>query len=215
VGEGFPFNRGLRIALNFSSYRLVPLRTQGVLSEADRYEFFGHGVVELSRLTTGKVSREIDEIKNMLISQGYPEATVHRFFAPMMDRNVELVDKHQEGRQFFAYINRNGHLVNEGIVATGMFVAEVDADVEPFELRRCTIGGQGYLLLELEEEPGKTMQVGVRKLGIARLKGLDDLAIYEVVEAEEPEILDDEPLPEGRLLDHLDRAFADRRLSSR
>lgn len=214
VGEGFPFNRGLRIALNYSSYRLVPLRTQDVVSEADRYEFFGHGVVELSRLTTGKVSREIDEIKNMLISQGYPEATVHRFFAPMMDRNVELVDKHQEGRQFFAYINRNGHLVNEGIVATGRFVAEVDADVEPFELRRCTVGGQSYLSLEVEEEPGKTLRVGLRQLGIARLKGLDDLAIYEIVGADEAEAVDDTPLPEGRLLEHLDREFAGRRMSS-
>lgn len=212
VAAGFPFDRGLRVALNYSSYRLVPLHTHEIASEADRYEFFGHGVVELSRLSTGKASREIDEIKNLLISQGYPEATVHRFFAPMLERNVERADHRQEQRDFFAYINRNGHLVNEGIVATGAFIAEVDADLEPQPLYRCTLGGLSFLLLELDDGAGRRLPLGLRKLGVARLKGLEDLVAYELVDAADAESVDSTPLPPGRLLEHLDREFAERRL---
>ncbi|MCB1054823.1 MAG: hypothetical protein KDD11_04845 [Acidobacteria bacterium] len=213
VLEGFPFDRGLRIALNFGSYRLVPLHASDAATEAERYEFFGHGLVELSRLTTGKASREIDEIKTMLISQGYPEATVHRFFAPMMDKNVDAVDKVQEGRRFFAYINRNGSLVNEGIVATAAFINELDSPAEPLAVARCSIGGRPYLLTELEDAAGRRLPVALRKLGIARLKGLDDLAVYEVVDGDEVEPGSLEALPPGRLLVNLDREFADHRLS--
>lgn len=218
VLEGFPFDRGLRIALNFGSYRLVPLHASDAVTEAERYEFFGHGVVELSRLTTGKASREIDEIKTMLISQGYPEATVHRFFAPMMDRNVEAVDKIQEGRRFFAYINRNGSLVNEGIVATAPFIAELDNDADTLDMFRCTIGGRPYLRTRLEDAAGRLLPVALRKLGIARLKGLDDLSVYEVVDGDIVQLQpgpdgSEVPLPPGRLLSNLDREFAGYRLS--
>jgi class 3 adenylate cyclase len=91
VREGLPFDRGMRIALNFGPYRLIPMGGQA--GEGERYEFFGPGLVELSRLTTGKATQEIDEVKTMLINQGYPEATVHRFFAPLSHKNVDVVDK--------------------------------------------------------------------------------------------------------------------------
>jgi hypothetical protein len=116
--EGFPFNRGMRIALNFAQYRLLPIHGGGV-GEPERYEFFGHGVVELSRLTTGKSMRELEEFKVLLVNLGYPEADG----APLLRaarhrRGRTSVDKREERRSFYAYINRNGNLVNEGIVAT-------------------------------------------------------------------------------------------------
>ncbi|MEZ5313418.1 MAG: hypothetical protein R2862_07045 [Thermoanaerobaculia bacterium] len=114
LAKGFPFCTGLRIALNHGQYRLLPIQIGSREEGGDRYEFFGHGVVELTRLTTGKASREIDEIRNLLITQGYPEATVNRFFAPMLRRNVDVIDKREEARGFYAYINPNGSLVNEG-----------------------------------------------------------------------------------------------------
>jgi hypothetical protein len=83
LARGFPFSKGLRIALNHGQYRLLPIQ-MGSERESERYEFFGHGVVELTRLTTGKGNRDIEELKTMLIAFGYPEATVNRFFAPMV-----------------------------------------------------------------------------------------------------------------------------------
>ena len=93
LAKGFPFSNGLRIALNHGQYRLLPIQIGGKEEGGDRYEFFGHGVVELTRLTSGKASREIDEIKTLLITLGYPEPVVNRFFAPMTRQNLDVVEQ--------------------------------------------------------------------------------------------------------------------------
>ncbi len=182
LSKGFPFCNGLRIALNHGQYRLLPIQIGGKDEGGDRYEFFGHGVVELSRLTTGKASREIDEIKNLLITLGYPETTVNRFFAPMTQRNVDLVDKQEEKRGFYAYINQNGSLVNEGIVATWDFISRLEQEQAHNRMFRLLDGERTYIALKLDL-PGGSLLVGVRKLGVAHLKGLDRLPIYEIVDA--------------------------------
>jgi hypothetical protein len=179
--EGFPFDRGMRIALNYSQYRLLPIQS-GAGGGLERYEFFGHGLVELSRLVTGKATRDIDEIRNLLVGLGYPEPTVNRFFAPLSERNLDLVDKSQESRQFHAYVNPNGTLVNEGIVATAPFVARLSQELRARSLSRATVGNGTYLVLAIEE-PGEVMSIGLRKLGTALLKGLERLAVYEVIDA--------------------------------
>ncbi|MEA2695093.1 MAG: hypothetical protein QOJ16_4480, partial [Acidobacteriota bacterium] len=117
LAQGFAFDRGLRIALNYGHYRLIPMGGAGP-EEGERYEFFGHGLVELSRLVSGKATREIEEVKNLLINQGYPEPAVQRFFAPIVHGNLDLVDKDEEARRFHAYIDQNDNLVNQGLVAT-------------------------------------------------------------------------------------------------
>jgi hypothetical protein len=179
VREGLPFDRGMRIALNYGSYRMIPMGSRP--EEGERYEFFGPGLVELSRLTTGKATQEIDEVKNMLISQGYPEATVHRFFAPLGQRNVDVVDKREEARRFYAYINRNGTLHNNGMVATGPYVAELEKELRRPHLRRASDGERAYVFLEVEHG-GDRLGIGIRKLGFAHLKGLEKLAVYEIVD---------------------------------
>jgi len=213
--EGLSFDRGLRVALNFGSYRLIPLRSGGPEREAERYEFFGHGVVELSRLTTGKASREIDEIKTMLVSQGYPEGTVHRFFAPLMESNVDVVNRREERRRFFAYINRNGHLVNEGIVATGRYIEQLDRELGRVKLYQGTAGQRRYLVLELLDGAESQFRVGLRKLGLASLKGLDRLAVYEVLDGVEIDPGSLREIPRSRLLEALDQEHAKQAPSSR
>ncbi|HEY4590492.1 MAG TPA: hypothetical protein VII86_14800, partial [Thermoanaerobaculia bacterium] len=42
VREGLPFDRGMRIALNFGPYRLIPMSSRP--EEGERYEFFGPGL---------------------------------------------------------------------------------------------------------------------------------------------------------------------------
>jgi hypothetical protein len=180
VREGFAFDRGMRIALNFGSYRLIPMGS-GSGPQGERYEFFGHGMVELSRLVTGKATQEVDEVKTMLISQGYPEPTVHRFFAPLAESNLDVVDKQEESRRFYAYINRNGTLFNNGLVATGAYVARLDRELGHCALSRGADGERSYVVFHVEDA-GERLPVGLRKLGMARLKGLERLPVYEIVD---------------------------------
>lgn len=177
VDRGFPFDKGLRIALNHGEYRLLPL--MGTERGKPRYEYFGHGLVELSRLSTGKKTQEVEDFKTYLVAQGYPEATVNKFFAPMLRRNNELVNKLQEARRFFAYINPNGTLINEGIVATEDFITRLGLFSQLFYGRSA---GRGYIVAEVEEGIGDPILVGFRKLGVGRFKGLDPLPVYEIID---------------------------------
>ncbi len=203
--RGFPFSKGLRVALNHGQYRLLPIRI-GVATESERYEFFGHGVVELTRLTTGKGTRDIEEIKTLLVTYGYPETTVNRFFAPMSRHNIDVVDKDERQRGFYAYINDNGSLVNEGIVATGDFVSRF-AGERPYErIFRLVDGERTWIAVKLEV-PGHSLLAGLRKLGLAQLKGLDNTPIYEIVDAT---LWGDNTLLElrgGNLIELIEREF--------
>jgi hypothetical protein len=176
--EGFPFDRGMRIALNHGQYRLLPIQS-GTPGDPDRFEFFGHGVVELTRLTTGKSSREIEDIKNFLIAQGYQESDVFRFFAPLSEKNMDLVDPVEESRQFFAYINNNGQLINEGIVATEAFVSHLSRELGSSPLSLVKEGPQALVGIHLETAE-RPFFVAIRKLGVTRLKGLEPLGVYEI-----------------------------------
>ncbi len=201
--EGLPFDRGMRIALNYGSYRLIPMG--GLPEEGERYEFFGPGLVELSRLTTGKATQEVEEVKMTLISQGYPEAAVHRFFAPLASKNVDVVDKREEARRFYAYINQNGTLHNNGIVATHPFMVRLETELGTRPLARGTDEDRRYVVLGVDDA-GETLQLGIRKLGMAHLKGLEKLAVYEIVDGA---MLDDlTALKDDCLVAAIDREFA-------
>lgn len=204
VNEGLPFDRGMRIALNYGSYRLIPL--SGGPEEGERYEFFGPGLVELSRLTTGKATQEIDEVKSMLINQGYDAIEVHRFFSPLAEKKVDMVDKREEARRFYAYLNRNGTLHNNGMVATQDYMTRLEKEIGPRPLHRVLEGDRRYVVLELPGAEG--MLVGIRKLGMAHLKGLEKLAVYEIVDANMLDAGTFVPADGSFLVSALDREFA-------
>ncbi len=204
LDDGFPFDRGMRMALNFGQYRLLPIESGG--EGGQRYEFFGHGIVELSRLVTGKTTREIEEIKTLLVSRGYDSGEVERFFAPVTRQNVYLVDRAEEARPFYAYINSSGALVNEGIVATAGFISQIDELICFSSLVRLEIGGRRHAAY-LFEEASDRLLVGFRKLGVASLKGLGKVDIFEVIDGGDPEVGGLEPLPERSLLEALEKDF--------
>ncbi len=205
LAKGFPFSNGLRIALNHGQYRLLPIQIGGKEEGGDRYEFFGHGVVELTRLTSGKASREIDEIKTLLITLGYPEPVVNRFFAPMTHQNLDVVNKLEESRSFYSYINPNGSLVNEGIVATLDFIQRLEKESVSSRIFRLLDGERTYVALKVDTAGGSLL-VGIRKLGVAHLKGLDRLPVYEIVDAS---LWGDNTLVElrGSLMELIEREF--------
>jgi len=123
---------------------------------------------------------------------------------------LDLVDKGEEARQFHAYIDRNDNLINQGLVATGPYVAQLEKEIAPDLLYRVAEGGRGYVLLELDDA-GERLRVGVRKLGMAHLKGLEKLAVYEIVDGTHFDLTGLKPLEPGMgggLVGTIEREFS-------
>ena len=212
LADGFPFDRGLRIALNYGRYRLLPIEIGGS-TPGHRYEFFGHGIVELTRLVTGKTTREIDDIKTLLVGRGYNEREVDRFFAPVVADGVQLMNQAEEARPFYAYINVNGVLINEGIVATEAFVQQIEDDENLGTTYRVREEDRRYIAVAVKEG-GTSLFIGLRKLGVANLKGLDKLSVFEVVDGEAWNVADLELASGPDLLSALEQDFVDWTLSA-
>src|SRR5712691_1705143 len=176
--KGFAFNKGLRIALNYGYYRLLPMK--GTSSNEKITEFYGPGIVELSRLTTGKANKEIEEFASFLVAHGYEPTKVQNFFQPLA-RGVDVIDHTQHAREFYAYLNVNGHLIHEGIVASLPLLQELSNELS-------TEGQQLYRLrsawgIYYGFDPAVTGLefVGVRMIGSVSLKGLDNIEVGEIV----------------------------------
>ncbi len=173
--SGFPFDQGIRIALNHGAYRLLPML--GSDREIRRFEFFGHGIVELSRLTTGKSSREIAEIAEFLIHAGYEASQVENFLAPIAE--ARSADRSTDDRPYTAALDSHGELVNEGIVLTLDFIEHLEEELEAPSFTEVAEHGVRWLLFPLNPDRPGPFQVGLRYLGVARLKGLAPIELVE------------------------------------
>ena len=144
----------------------------------------------------------------MLLGLGYPQQEVERFFAPLERQTVDLVDKGEEARQFYCYIDKHGALVNEGIAVTEQFISELSNSgmVEP--LYRLREDKREYLVLKVPVG-NQELLVGIRELGNASLKGLEKALLYEVVDGESWQDLpfQSEKRATGSLLDSLEGGF--------
>jgi len=195
--KGFAFNKGLRIALNYGYYRLLPMKAGD--DSADRItEFYGPGIVELSRLTTGKANKEIEEIAAFLIARGYDQSKVQAFFAPL-SRGVDVVDKDQQSREYYAYMNANGNLINEGIVASLPLLQELSNELAAETQQLFRIKSQFGTFIGFNPAIPGVEQMGIRLLGMVALKGLDNIEVGEIVpfapgEAEATPIENNDPL---------------------
>ncbi len=176
--KGFAFNKGLRIALNFGYYRLLPMK--GTAHNEKITEFYGPGIVELSRLTTGKATKEIEEFASFLVAHGYEQMKVQQFFSPLA-HGVDVIDHTQHAREFYAYVNVNGHLINEGIVASMSLLQELSSELnsEAQQLYRLRSPWGNYFGFD----PAVTGLefIGVRLIGNVSLKGLDNIEVGEIV----------------------------------
>jgi hypothetical protein len=177
--KGFAFNKGLRIALNYGYYRLLPMKTSPDSNERIT-EFYGPGIVELSRLTTGKANKEIEEIAAFLVAHGYDAAKVQQFFAPLA-HGVEVIDHTQHAREYYAYLDANSHLVNEGIVASMDLLQELSNELanEAAPLFRVKSPWGTYVAFT-PGVPGVEL-LGTRLVGNVALKGLDNIDVGELV----------------------------------
>jgi hypothetical protein len=176
--KGFAFNKGLRIALNYGYYRLLPMKTSP--DSPDRItEFYGPGIVELSRLSTGKATKEIDDLAAFLIAHGYEQQDVQRFFAPLA-RGVDVVDHAQHSREFFAYVNANGHLINEGIVTSFEMLQELSNELAAESLPLYRVRAPWGTYVGFPPAIEGLEYLGVRLLGMVSLKGLDNIEVGEI-----------------------------------
>jgi hypothetical protein len=175
--EGFPFDRGMRLAMNVGSYHLLPMlsATDGLV----QFEFFGHGLIELARLTSGKTTRDVEDIADFLISSGYDVHTVLDFLGPV--RHASRYPEHVRERPYAAFVAENGELVNLGGVVTEGFLRDLESEWPELGLAYGTVHGMRWLFLV---PSGDGPWVGVRPLGTAKLKGLDPTPVAEVIVAE-------------------------------
>ena len=173
--SGFPFDQGIRMALNHGVYRLLPMLD----TERDirRFEFFGHGIVELSRLTTGKSSREVAEIAEFLIHAGYDPSEVENFLAPIA--SARRADRSSDDRRYTASLDSHGELVNEGMVLTLDFLEHLEQELKVQSFTEVSEHGVRWLLFPLDPDRPGPFQVGLRYLGVARLKGLTPMELVE------------------------------------
>lgn len=165
--SGFPFDQGIRFAMNYGSYQLLPLLAD---DNSSRFEFFGHSVVELARLTTGKSVREVDEIAEFLVHSGFEPGQVDGFLAPLLTARGGR--EQHAGQPYPAWIDARGELINEGMVASIAFVEQLYGELAEAQPAAVSQWGHSWVAFPCEPSPRGGPWFGLRYLGVARLKGL-------------------------------------------
>jgi len=173
--QGCPFDRGLRMALNVGTYHLLPM----VGSEEVRFEFFGRGLVELSRLTTGKSAKEVEDIADFLVARGYDLHKVLEFLSPV--RSEARMPPDMAQRPYGAALLENGELQNLGTVITEAFLRELELEWSELRLGQVEAWGLSWVAIPGDPAGGGGPWGGLRYLGLAHLKGLEPLPLYELV----------------------------------
>jgi len=197
--NGFAFNKGMRIALNYGYYRLLPMQVSADGTQI--MEFYGPGIVELSRLTTGKATKELEDIQHLLLAHGYDQNEVYRFFAPLS--RADRADFAQQQREFYAYVNESGHLINEGIVVSIPFLRQLSTELIEDAQKMYRLRAPWNVYLGFPTAGIQGGYIGMRLLGSVALKGIGQQDIAEVVwlSASEADIsLVDDPKPLLQLL---------------
>ncbi len=180
IDKGFPFDQGMRIALNFGTYRLLPF---GGGSEPARYEVFGHGLVELSRLVSGKKSLDFQELRSVLVARGYDESRVNAFFAPIAKIHNPSASSARKPGTFHTELTEDGALINEGMVVTERYLEELEKQFRPRPLFHIEHDSRRFVAFDLPSSDETVLTAGFRRLGVAALKGLGNLPVYELVDA--------------------------------
>ena len=93
------------------------------------------------------------------------------------------------------------------MVATGPFISQLDQETAGIRLFRGHEGDRTYVVV-IFEDAGERLPIGIRKLGMAHLKGLDKLPVYEIVDAAELAERGLKEIPGEPLLAAIDREVA-------
>ena len=124
-------------------------------SEGERYEFFGPGLVELSRLTTGKATQEIDEVKTMLDQPGLSRGDRAPLLRPAGAQERRRGGQEGGGAPLLRLHQPNGTLHNNGMVATGPFIAQLDHETAGGRLYRGRERGPAPTSSSVQDDGGE------------------------------------------------------------
>ncbi len=181
--DGFVFDRGIRIALNHNHYYVIPLQFDGSMGSWT-HDYLGSGLIELTRLTTGKTLTNLPELKNWLVAAGYTPDDVDAFLnRPSQDGGVSQTSAVPAGaaRDYWVEVTPKGELRNEGIALTTGFLDRLAQEVSRMPLLSVRYGGlewTGYKAADINRYHV------FRFAGVARLKGLEPMPVAEMASLE-------------------------------
>ncbi len=175
--KGFAFNKGLRIALNYGYYRLLPMKT--ALDDSNERD---HRVLRpRHRRAFAPHDRQGQQARSKRSpASSSPTATSCRKCSSSSPRSRAASKSSitlQQAREFYAYLDGNKHLVNEGIVASMGLLQELSNE----------LGNEAQGLFRVRSAYGTYIAfspavagvdlLGIRLLGMVSLKGLDDVEV--------------------------------------
>jgi hypothetical protein len=95
-------------------------------------------------------------------------------------RGVDVIDHTQHAREFYAYVNASGHLVNESIVGSFALLQELSAELSNEGQRLFRLRMPWATYIGFEPAVSGVEYVGVRLIGMVQLKGLDNIDVGEI-----------------------------------
>ena len=116
-------------------------------------------------------------IAEFLIHSGYDASEVEAFLAPIS--KARSATQSSGDRTYTAGLDSHGELVNEGIVLTLEFLEHLEKELDVPSFTEISEDGVRWLLFPLDPDRPGPFQVGLRYLGVARLKGLDPIELIE------------------------------------
>src|SRR5439155_24317114 len=96
-------------------------------------------------------------------------------------KGVDVVDHTQHAREFYAYVNSNGHLVNEGVVASMSLLQELSNELSAEAQQLYQLRSAWGIYLGFDPSMTGVEFVGARLIGSVSLKGLDNVEVGEIV----------------------------------
>jgi hypothetical protein len=102
------------------------------------------------------------------------------------------------------YIDRHGTLVNEGIVASRAFVEKLSGELAAgTAFREVALRGHRFVTVPF----GEGSVLGIRELGMAKLKGMEPQRIYAVDSGSELDVTEEREAEADTLVEALDRGY--------
>src|SRR5438132_2066680 len=116
----------------------------------------------------------------MRLAHGYEQTEVYRFFTPLYRTLDPAEIPQQQKRDFYAFINEAGDLINEGSVASVPFLQQLSAELPEKKNPIYRLRTNWGVYLGFASSTESRTYIGVRLLGSASLKGIGHMEVAEV-----------------------------------
>ena len=113
---------------------------------------------------------------------GYEHQEVHKFFSPL-EQAVKPEHQSIGQRPYGVYLDAEGYLINEGIVASQVLIDKLSEEIGTAPLYRVEHAGLIFTAFPTRDE---TSLLAVRNLGRVKLKGMAPTGVFELVQLPKP-----------------------------